>query len=79
MKMNRPTALHSTLQQAMTLGPAPEGNLAIPVFNHGSMDAELYMPEGSIPEDIDTQVPHTRDEVYVVCLLYTSPSPRDRG
>ncbi len=61
MKTNRPTALHSTLQQAMTLGPAPEGNLAIPVFSHGSMDAELYMPE-----DIDTQVPHTKDEVYVV-------------
>lgn len=45
----------------MGLGPPPEGNLAIPVFAHGSMEAELYTPHG-----IDPQTPHSRDEIYLV-------------
>jgi mannose-6-phosphate isomerase-like protein (cupin superfamily) len=59
--MSAKTASHATLKQALTLGPPPEGNLAIPVFSHGSMEAELY-----IPVDIDPQTPHTRDEIYIV-------------
>lgn len=54
-------ATHSTLDDAIDLGPAPPGNLAIPVFNHGTMEAELYSPQGT-----DPQTPHTRDEIYVV-------------
>lgn len=45
----------------MKLGPAPEGNLAIPVFSHGTMEAELYTPE-----EVDPQTPHSRDEIYIV-------------
>ena len=33
------------------------------------------------PGERDTQEPHSSDEIYLVlegCLLYTSPSPRDR-
>lgn len=43
------------------MGPPPEGNLAAPVFSHGSMEAELYSPV-----DLDQQEPHDRDEIYVV-------------
>lgn len=54
-------ASHASLEQAINSGPPPAGNLAIPVFGHGSMEAELYTPEGT-----DPQSPHTRDEIYVV-------------
>jgi mannose-6-phosphate isomerase-like protein (cupin superfamily) len=54
-------AVHSTLENAINSGPPPIGDLAIPVFGHGSMEAELYTPEGS-----DPQSPHTRDEIYFV-------------
>jgi mannose-6-phosphate isomerase-like protein (cupin superfamily) len=43
------------------MGPPPAGNLAVPIFRHGSLEAELYTPAGT-----DAQKPHTRDEVYVV-------------
>jgi len=33
----------------------------VPIFGHGSLEAELYAPDG-----IDRQRPHGRDEVYVV-------------
>ena len=59
--MKSKTAQHSTTDEAISLGPPPKGNLAIPVFSHGSMEAELYAPE-----KIDTQTPHQRDEIYVV-------------
>ncbi|PMR82755.1 cupin domain-containing protein [Halomonas urumqiensis] len=54
-------AVHSTLEDAINLGPAPPGNLAIPIFSHGTMVTELYTPEGS-----DPQTPHSRDEIYIV-------------
>ncbi|WP_420426813.1 cupin domain-containing protein [Algiphilus sp.] len=54
-------ATHSTIDEAIDLGPAPSSNLAIPVFCHGTMVAELYTPQGT-----DPQTPHTRDEIYVV-------------
>jgi mannose-6-phosphate isomerase-like protein (cupin superfamily) len=43
------------------MGPPPEGNLAVPVFGHGSLQAELYTPRTR-----DPQKPHDRDEIYVV-------------
>jgi len=43
------------------MGEPPAGNLAVPVFAHGSLEAELYSPRG-----VDRQKPHVRDEVYVV-------------
>ncbi len=47
--------------EALTLGPPPAGNLAVPIFGHGTFEAELYTPKGD-----DPQKPHTRDEIYVV-------------
>jgi hypothetical protein len=49
------------LADALQLGPPPAGNLAVPVFEHGSLAVELYTPAGH-----DPQKPHDRDEVYVV-------------
>jgi mannose-6-phosphate isomerase-like protein (cupin superfamily) len=44
--------------QATKLSP---GKLAAPVLLHGSLLVEYYAPRGG-----DIQIPHTRDEVYVV-------------
>jgi mannose-6-phosphate isomerase-like protein (cupin superfamily) len=49
------------LAEALTKGPPPPGNLAVPIFLHGSLVVELYTPVGH-----DPQRPHTRDEVYFV-------------
>lgn len=49
------------LSEALERGAPPPGNLAIPIFSHGTLEAELYRPTG-----VDLQTPHTRDEVYVV-------------
>jgi mannose-6-phosphate isomerase-like protein (cupin superfamily) len=54
-------AVHVSLANALTKGPPPPGNLAVPVFSHRSLVVELYTPIG-----LDPQKPHTRDEVYVV-------------
>ncbi|HEY8600577.1 MAG TPA: cupin domain-containing protein [Thermomicrobiales bacterium] len=51
---------HATPAEARSL-PLPAGNLAAPVLAHGSMIVEHYAPRG-----VDTQHPHTRDELYVV-------------
>jgi mannose-6-phosphate isomerase-like protein (cupin superfamily) len=49
------------IDEALREGPPPPGNLAVPIFRHGSLEAELYAPVGT-----DPQTPHNRDEVYVV-------------
>ena len=52
---------HVSLAEALAQGPPPAGNLAVPIFSHGSLEVELYTPKGS-----DPQQPHRRDEVYLV-------------
>jgi mannose-6-phosphate isomerase-like protein (cupin superfamily) len=52
---------HVSLAEALAKGPPPEGNLAVPIFAHGSLEVELYTPKGQ-----DPQKPHRRDEVYLV-------------
>lgn len=54
-------SIHVSLADALSKGPPPPGNLAVPIFKHGSLEAELYTPKGN-----DPQQPHRRDEVYVV-------------
>ena len=39
--------VHVSLVDAMAKGPTPPGNLAVPVFSHGSLVVELYTPVGS--------------------------------
>lgn len=54
--------IHSvSLAEALAQGPPPHGNLAVPIFAHGSLAVELYAPQGH-----DPQKPHTRDEIYFV-------------
>ena len=53
--------VHVSLANALTKGLPPPGNLAVPIFSHGSLMVELYSPVGH-----DPQKPHTRDEVYFV-------------
>ena len=63
-RLTRDSTLKTTtvrLDKALDSGPPPQGNLAVPVFSHGSLEAELYTPK-----DRDPQEPHERDEVYVV-------------
>ena len=50
-----------TLDAALAALPPPPGELAVSMFSHGTLEVELYAPQ-----DVDTQTPHTRDEVYVV-------------
>jgi hypothetical protein len=54
-------AAHVSLMDALAKGPPPSGNLAVPVFAHGSLVAEIYTPHGA-----DPQKPHDRDEVYII-------------
>jgi mannose-6-phosphate isomerase-like protein (cupin superfamily) len=49
------------LAEALTKGPPPPGNLAVPIFSDGALEVELYTPQGE-----DRQKPHTRDELYFV-------------
>ena len=49
------------LQEALGRLPTPDGKRSVALFEHGSLVAKLYAPEGH-----DPQTPHTRDEIYVV-------------
>ena len=60
--------VHVSLASALALGAPPPGNLAVPLFAHGSLEAELYCPH-----DRDLQQPHSRDEVYVVARGEAQP------
>jgi hypothetical protein len=61
--MGHPSASVAQVDLAAALGqgPPPAGNLAVPIFAHGTLAVELYTPRGH-----DPQTPHDRDEVYVV-------------
>ncbi len=50
-----------TVAEALAKLPGPKGERWAVVFEHGTLEVEIYAPRGS-----DPQGPHTRDEVYVV-------------
>lgn len=50
-----------TVSEVMARIPGPEGRRWEVAFERGSVEIELYAPEGE-----DPQKPHTRDEIYVV-------------
>jgi mannose-6-phosphate isomerase-like protein (cupin superfamily) len=52
---------HGRAEEWVTKLPTPLGERFICAFEHGSLAIELYAPRG-----IDPQMPHDRDEVYVV-------------
>ena len=67
---------HVDLATAVAMGPPPEDNLAIPIFARGSLEVELYAPQGR-----DDQTPHSQDEIYVVATgegLFFDGSKRQR-
>ena len=53
--------MHVAINDALSKGPPPPGNLAVPIFAHGTLEVELYTPV-----DHDPQTPHTRDEIYII-------------
>ena len=60
--MNTPSKIVLvSLAEAISQGPPPSGNLAVPIFSQESLEVELYTPTGH-----DPQKPHTRDELYFV-------------
>ena len=61
MKIAGTTVAQVDLTAALKEGPPPAGNLAVPIFAHGTLAVEMYTPKGH-----DPQKPHERDEVYVV-------------
>jgi mannose-6-phosphate isomerase-like protein (cupin superfamily) len=61
MKIAGTTVAQVDLATALKEGPPPAGNLAVPIFAHGTLAVELYTPKGD-----DPQKPHDRDEIYVV-------------
>lgn len=50
-----------TVEDALVHLPGPKGERFAAVLEYGSLVVEIYAPRG-----VDTQMPHTRDEVYVV-------------
>ncbi len=50
-----------TIEEGLSQLPRTDGKRFITLFEHGSLLAELYAPRG-----VDSQQPHTRDEVYIV-------------
>ena len=56
-----------TLAEGLALLPGPpnaqwpKGARSASLFTHGTMELKVYAPTGS-----DPQLPHTRDEVYIV-------------
>jgi mannose-6-phosphate isomerase-like protein (cupin superfamily) len=52
---------HVSIRDAMSHLPGLDGERFAVVFSHGSLEVEVFAPWGS-----DTQLPHSRDEVYIV-------------
>lgn len=55
-----PTPLRATIAQAKGL-QNESGRLSALVFKHGTMQLRWYAPPA-----VDSQVPHTQDELYIV-------------
>ena len=50
-----------SVSEALARLPGPDGARFVSVLRHGTLDVEIYAPEGH-----DPQTPHRRDELYVV-------------
>lgn len=56
--MTTPTRV--TIAEAKA-APLPPGRLSVLMLTHGTLELRWYAPKG-----VDTQTPHTRDELYIV-------------
>jgi mannose-6-phosphate isomerase-like protein (cupin superfamily) len=52
---------HLGFRETLERLPGPQGQRSVLGFERGTIEVELYAPRG-----VDTQSPHTRDEIYVV-------------
>lgn len=59
--MNNALAPASFPQAEARVAPLPPGRASALLLAHGSLELRWYAPTG-----VDSQTPHTRDEVYVV-------------
>jgi mannose-6-phosphate isomerase-like protein (cupin superfamily) len=50
-----------TIADALSHIPTAEGKRFATIFEHGTLQVEIYAPRGT-----DPQQPHTRDEIYFV-------------
>ena len=62
MKSTKPF-FKSTINEALQLLPGPNAERFATVFEHGSLEIEIYAPRGKDPQN-----PHTRDELYFVAM-----------
>ena len=56
-----PKTAYVNLSDAISKGLPTPGNLAVPIFAHGTLEVEMCTPAVT-----DPQKPHDRDEIYVV-------------
>ncbi len=59
--MEFPSSRIVKLVDAQNAIPTRDGKLYAELFQHGTLDLEIYAPKGT-----DLQQPHTRDELYIV-------------
>lgn len=50
-----------SVEEALARLPGPAGERFVSVLEHGTLQVEIYAPQGT-----DTQPPHTRDELYLI-------------
>ena len=50
-----------TISSALSQLPTKSGEQFVNLFNHGTLEIEMYAPRGH-----DPQQPHTKDEVYII-------------
>ena len=50
-----------TVRDALAKLPGPNGARFVKLYEHGTLEVEIYAPRGT-----DPQQPHKRDEIYVV-------------
>jgi mannose-6-phosphate isomerase-like protein (cupin superfamily) len=50
-----------TPAEALARLPGPGGKRFVKLYEHGTLQVEIYAPRGK-----DPQQPHTRDEIYIV-------------
>lgn len=63
--MSQPEVAHVSLTDAILKGPPPPGNLAVPIFAHGSLEVEMYQPRET----------DTTNKIVRMLNLHQTPRP----